>query len=506
MATIQGVYLALFGRPADPAGLAFFNAATNNGADLTAIGDLSSTDEYQDRFTGLSNEEIINSIYQSLFGRDAEPAGLTFFATALTNNTLNINNIAIAILDSAQNDDLADVNAKLAAADLFNARLDLQVEIDAYSGNDAAAIARNYISNVDANDAGTESEADAAIAQMLALPGQGPGEEPTPEPIPGVTEIEAVGSVSFNDAKEGALLTVVDNITDGNGSIIDRDYQWQKFEGGVWVDVVGETNSTYQVSNTQSEVGDEIRVVVTTTDDSFNTTTFVSADDVIQNVNDVPVLSSAAQAATTSAENNVARILVADLTVSDFDGALDTITYELTGDNASAFEIFNGDLYLKAGANFETDSTLNVTVNVDDGTVNSNSLNFSYTLTNVSEAGVADTFVLTAGNNGTINPFEAADQISTNYNPNNDDYDESNGQFSIFGFTVTKSFADLVNEANSHFNPNDEDVYVVYNAENTGNAYVFQDTNGSGTYDAGDSFVILAGVNLASEISSANFI
>ncbi|HEY8359605.1 MAG TPA: DUF4214 domain-containing protein, partial [Ramlibacter sp.] len=158
MATIQGVYLALFGRPADPAGLAFFNAATNNGADLTAIGDLSSTDEYQDRFTGLSNEEIINSIYQSLFGRDAEPAGLTFFATALTNNTLNINNIAIAILDSAQNDDLADVNAKLAAADLFNARLDLQVEIDAYSGNDAAAIARNYISNVDANDAGTESE------------------------------------------------------------------------------------------------------------------------------------------------------------------------------------------------------------------------------------------------------------------------------------------------------------------------------------------------------------
>ncbi len=47
MATIQGVYMALFGRPADPLGLAFFNSATNNGANLTAIGDLAATAEYQ---------------------------------------------------------------------------------------------------------------------------------------------------------------------------------------------------------------------------------------------------------------------------------------------------------------------------------------------------------------------------------------------------------------------------------------------------------------------------
>ncbi len=40
MATIQGVYVALFGRPADPTGLSFFNAATSNGANLNAIGNL----------------------------------------------------------------------------------------------------------------------------------------------------------------------------------------------------------------------------------------------------------------------------------------------------------------------------------------------------------------------------------------------------------------------------------------------------------------------------------
>jgi len=40
MATIQGVYLALFGRPADPAGLSFFNGVTANGANLAGIADL----------------------------------------------------------------------------------------------------------------------------------------------------------------------------------------------------------------------------------------------------------------------------------------------------------------------------------------------------------------------------------------------------------------------------------------------------------------------------------
>lgn len=79
MANIQGIYIALFGRPADPIGLAFFNEATNNGADLTAIGDLAGTAEYQSRFEGMNNTQIVTTIYQSLFGRDPESAGLLFF-------------------------------------------------------------------------------------------------------------------------------------------------------------------------------------------------------------------------------------------------------------------------------------------------------------------------------------------------------------------------------------------------------------------------------------------
>jgi len=175
MATIQGIYVALFGRPADPAGLAFFNEATNNGADLTAIGDLASTTEYQSRFTGMTNEQIINSIYQSLFERDGEAEGVDFYVGELEAGRLNINNIAIAILDGAKNEDLDTVNAKIAAANIFTSHLDLDIEIEAYRGDEAAEIGRGFLDAVTKDDPGTETEADAAILQLFTDQGQQPG-------------------------------------------------------------------------------------------------------------------------------------------------------------------------------------------------------------------------------------------------------------------------------------------------------------------------------------------
>lgn len=167
MATIQGIYVALFGRPADPTGLAFFNAATNNGADLTAIGDLASTAEYQDRFEGMNNAQIIRSIYQSLFNRDPEEAGLNFFTAALNDGSLNINNIAIGILDGAQNEDRTIVDAKIESANLFTASLDTPIEIASYVGETAAAQGRAFLADVGTTPK-TQAQADAAVAAMVS--------------------------------------------------------------------------------------------------------------------------------------------------------------------------------------------------------------------------------------------------------------------------------------------------------------------------------------------------
>jgi hypothetical protein len=172
MASIQGVYVALFGRPADPNGLAYFNTATNSGADLTAIGDLAATQEYKDRFKDQSNTQIITAIYQSLFGRDPEAAGLNFFVDALNKGTLNINNIAIAILDGATGADKTIVDTKVAAADAFTAALDTATEIGAYTGNGAAAKGIEFLKGI-TTTAPTAAEVETAVAGVVSADAAG---------------------------------------------------------------------------------------------------------------------------------------------------------------------------------------------------------------------------------------------------------------------------------------------------------------------------------------------
>lgn len=157
MASIQGVYVALFGRPADPIGLAYFNGVTKNGADLSAIGDLASTQEYKDRFASKNNTEIVNSIYRALFNRDAEEGGLNFFVDKLNKGELNINNIAIAILDGAQGKDKEIVDFKIDAAGRFTASLDTPTKVAAYSGAAAITAANTFINGI------TEKQTDAQI-------------------------------------------------------------------------------------------------------------------------------------------------------------------------------------------------------------------------------------------------------------------------------------------------------------------------------------------------------
>ncbi|WP_238296811.1 cadherin-like domain-containing protein, partial [Methylobacterium soli] len=111
-------------------------------------------------------------------------------------------------------------------------------------------------------------------------------------------------------------------------------------------------------------------------------------------VNDAPTL-SLSQNSDTLAENadTSARMKLADITVLDADSGTNTVA--LTGESSDRFEIYDGALYLKAGASldFETDQSLTVTVSVDDATINGttpeDSKTFTLTLTDVNDAPTA---------------------------------------------------------------------------------------------------------------------
>jgi hypothetical protein len=225
MATIQGVYVALFGRPADPTGLTFFKGVSNDGADLSAIGDLSSTKEYTDRFVGQTNVQIINSIYQSLFGHPADAAGLNFFIGELLAGRQTIQTIAINILDGAQGTDKEIVDRKIAAADAFTAALDTTAEIVGYTGNAAAASGVAFLATVTAT-APTAAQVDAAVAAAVAAGGGAAGNTFTltttvGESVMGTSADDTINaSVDFGglSATPAATLNATDTI-DGAGGV-----------------------------------------------------------------------------------------------------------------------------------------------------------------------------------------------------------------------------------------------------------------------------------------------
>lgn len=168
MATIPGIYLALFGRPADPTGLAYFNTQTNGGQNLSAIGNLAGTAEYQTRFQGMSNTDVVNSIYVSLFGRPADEKGLNFFVGEMAAGRQTINTIAINILDGAQGDDRVVVDNKLVASATFTAHLDMASEVKAYSGTFAAETGRDFLDGI-TKDPSTIPSSDITDLQIRFL-------------------------------------------------------------------------------------------------------------------------------------------------------------------------------------------------------------------------------------------------------------------------------------------------------------------------------------------------
>src|SRR5471032_2043700 len=146
---IQALYIAYFNRPADYLGLQFWtNAATQAGSVASVANAFSASPEYAALYSGKSTLEIIDSIYVNLFGRHAEPAGLSFWGNALDSGQLNIGNIAYQIFQGAQNADLVAVQSKVAAATAFYNSLDTSAKITGYDGAAADSVVKTWLSGV----------------------------------------------------------------------------------------------------------------------------------------------------------------------------------------------------------------------------------------------------------------------------------------------------------------------------------------------------------------------
>jgi hypothetical protein len=160
----QQLYVAYFNRPADTLGLAFW--MTKDAASASAS--FAASAEYAATYAGMGTAARVDAIYMNLFGRPAEPAGLIYWGTEIEAGRITIAQAVTAIAAGARTTDLDAYNNKVTAASAFTTALDTSAEIIAYSGTAANNAAKAWLSGVTNTATLTAATAPTALNATVA--------------------------------------------------------------------------------------------------------------------------------------------------------------------------------------------------------------------------------------------------------------------------------------------------------------------------------------------------
>lgn len=120
---VHSFYFAYYGRPADPAGLAFWSAQLERvDGDLGAIaGAFATSEEATVRFGGQGTAERIADVYQQLFNRAPDADGLRYWQEAIDGGHTTLADVTLNILQGAQGSDTVISGLRQQAAEAFTA-------------------------------------------------------------------------------------------------------------------------------------------------------------------------------------------------------------------------------------------------------------------------------------------------------------------------------------------------------------------------------------------------
>lgn len=217
---LNKAYLAYFGRPSDISGRATFE--NKELADVVSAFDSSAESK---ALYGDSIVNKINAIYVNLFNRDAEPAGLQHWLSKVMSGELTPAGVAIAILNGAQNDDAKAVANKLAAADAFTKAIDTTAEMLGYSGMAAVNSARAFLKTVNATEASLTAAVKGADTAVATATNAGSAQANQGQTFTLTTSVDNIIGTSGNDTITGgsgasgaaSTLGAADSINGGAG-------------------------------------------------------------------------------------------------------------------------------------------------------------------------------------------------------------------------------------------------------------------------------------------------
>jgi len=215
--TVQKVYIAYYGRAADPVGLAYWSAAIDTaGGSLSAImASFGASAEATTLYGSLSNTAKVNAIYQQSFGRDADFAGLMYYAGQLSAGTMTAASIAQNIFDGASGNDATILTNKLVVAKAYTTAIDTAAEVVAYSGTVSAAAARATLATVDATTVTASFDVATPVASVVSVSNYvAPAAAATATTYALTTNVDNFTGTTANDIFNGLAGTTTSVATD----------------------------------------------------------------------------------------------------------------------------------------------------------------------------------------------------------------------------------------------------------------------------------------------------
>ena len=123
---LQELYIAYFGRAADPSGLDYWTEQGITTAKFAA--DMYAAAEFKNAYGSKTTETQVNEIYKNLFDRDADVTGLNYWTLQINLGNLQLAEIANHLIWAAQNnegssDDKTALTNKTNAAIAYTAKV-----------------------------------------------------------------------------------------------------------------------------------------------------------------------------------------------------------------------------------------------------------------------------------------------------------------------------------------------------------------------------------------------
>jgi hypothetical protein len=233
--------IAYFGRPADPVGLNYWASQVDaaNGSVAAVIAGFAASSESNALYAGVPTAQKVSAIYLNLFNRLPEAAGLAYWTQQIDSGTVTQAQAAYQIQSSAGPGDASAVANKLAMAKAFTAQIDTTAEITGYSGAIAAAYGRAYLTSVDSTQASVNTATSSLLNSVATATGTTVPTTTTPPVTPtapvGATYVLTTASESLTGtAGDDTFTGIIDSVIPGNSTLNFKDF----LDGGSGTDAL----------------------------------------------------------------------------------------------------------------------------------------------------------------------------------------------------------------------------------------------------------------------------